>query len=134
MSVAREEAERRGHSARVSFLQGDFVDLADTIAGADVVTLDRVICCYPDMSRLVNLSSAKAARLYGAVYPRRVPWMAFALAGINLLMRLKKSAFRVFLHDPLDIDAVLRRNGFARRSLQRTIAWEVALYERHPAP
>src|SRR5687768_1892459 len=48
IDVAREEAMRRGLD-RVQFVAGDFVQLAPTIDDADVVTLDRVICCYPDM-------------------------------------------------------------------------------------
>ncbi len=42
---------------------GDFVEVAGSIQPADIVTLDRVICCYPDVERLVGLSSQRATRL-----------------------------------------------------------------------
>src|SRR5262245_33303610 len=45
LTAAREETERRGHASRVEFVHGDFVAIADTVPPADVVTLDRVICC-----------------------------------------------------------------------------------------
>src|SRR5438067_9283226 len=51
--TARAEAERRGTAERTTSLLGDFVALAPEIAPADVVTLDRVICCYADMESLV---------------------------------------------------------------------------------
>ena len=130
LTVAREETERRGHGSQVEFVYGDFVAVADRIPAADLVTLDRVICCYDDMERLVGLSAAKATRLYGAVYPRMRGWMRLAIAAINLVQRLKRSTFRVFLHDPAAIDAVLRASGLERRSTQRTLGWEVAVYQR----
>jgi hypothetical protein len=54
----------------MSFQYGDFVALAPALSAADVVTLDRVICCYDDMPALVGRSAALAERLYGVVYPR----------------------------------------------------------------
>jgi magnesium-protoporphyrin O-methyltransferase len=133
IDVARAEAGRRAHGDRVRFVQGDFVRLADRVADADVVTLDRVICCYPDMPLLVGRSAAKARRLYGAVYPRGAWWMRVGLSAVNAIMRLRRSPFRVYLHAPLSIDGVLRERGFERWSVQRTVAWEVAVYVRREA-
>ena len=133
LTVAREEAERRGHADRVEFVRGDFVDLAATRSEADVVTLDRVICCYPDMERLVALSAAKARRLLGAVYPREAWWMHLAVTAVNAVSRVRRSAFRTFVHRPAAIDAVLRAHGLERRSFHRTLAWEVAVYGRRAA-
>lgn len=130
LMVAREETERRGHADRVEFLRGDFVDVADRIAPADVVTLDRVICCYHDMPRLVRRSAEHVRRLFGAVYPRETLWMRLGIAVINVIMRVKRSPFRSFLHDPMKIDAVLRETGLERRSMRRTLGWEVVVYER----
>ncbi|UCC73007.1 MAG: methyltransferase domain-containing protein [Gemmatimonadota bacterium] len=45
LAAARGEAERRGHAERVDLVLGDFVELAGAIEPADMVTLDRVICC-----------------------------------------------------------------------------------------
>jgi magnesium-protoporphyrin O-methyltransferase len=130
LAAAKEETERRGHSARVEFVFGDFTALADTIPPADIVTLDRVICCFDDMHGLVQRSARKAGRLYGAVYPRQNGWMRIGIAGINLLQRIKRTTFRVFLHDPAVIDAELRAAGLERRSRQQTLGWEVVVYAR----
>lgn len=130
LAAAKEETERRGHSARVEFVFGDFTALADTIPSADIVTLDRVICCFDDMHGLVQRSARKAGRLYGAVYPRQNGWMRIGIAGINLFQRLKRTTFRVFLHDPAAIDAELRAAGLQRTSQRRTLGWEVVVYAR----
>ena len=130
LTAAREETERRGHNGLVEFMRGDFVDIADQVAPADVVTLDRVICCYHDMPRLVRLSAGHARRLYGAVYPRGTVWMRAGIAAINLLMRIKRSPFRTFQHNPVEIDAVLRAAGLQRRHIRRSFGWEIVVYER----
>src|SRR3990170_69781 len=76
LAAQRAEAERLGYAPRASYLSGDFVTLADHIPDSDIVTLDRVICCYPDMRSLVSLSAARARRLCGIVYPRGTWWNA----------------------------------------------------------
>ena len=63
LAVAESEARDRGFGDRTSYRHGDFVDLADEIEPADVVTLDRVICCYPDVRSLVSSSARHAMRL-----------------------------------------------------------------------
>src|SRR6185503_20728089 len=68
--AARAEAGRRGTLDRVEYVEGDFVAMADGVGPADIVTLDRVVCCYPDMEALVGRSADRARRLYGLVYPR----------------------------------------------------------------
>lgn len=133
LAAAKEETERRGHSSRVEFMFGDFVALADTIPSADVVTLDRVICCFDDMPALVQRSARKAGRFYGAVYPRKNSWMRIGIAGVNLLQRIKRTTFRVFLHDPDAIDATLRDAGLERCAMRRTLGWEVVVYVRASA-
>jgi len=130
LAAAREETERRGHGGRVEFLHGNFVDMAPGIPPADIVTLDRVICCYDDMPGLVSRSVQKATRWYGAVYPRDVAWMRIAIAGLNVFERVKRSTFRVFLHDPQAIDAELRAAGLTRLSVRETLGWQVVVYRR----
>jgi len=130
IEAARDEAARRGHADRVHFMHGDFVELSPDVPDADVVTLDRVICCYPDMNALVGRAADKARRLLGAVYPPGVWWMRLGVRAINVLMRVRRSAFRVFVHSPAAIEAILRLHGFERIESRRTLVWEIALYER----
>jgi hypothetical protein len=53
-----------------------------------------------------------------------------AIAAINLLQRLRRSTFRVFLHDPAAIDTELRAAGLEQRSRRQTLGWEVVVYAR----
>jgi 2-polyprenyl-3-methyl-5-hydroxy-6-metoxy-1,4-benzoquinol methylase len=128
--AAEEEAARRGHAERVSFVHGDFVAIASEITPADVVTLDRVICCYPDMERLVAASASRARHLYGAVFPRESRLLKVAFTVGNLLRRLRGSAFRTYLHSTRAIDSAVQREGLRPRSVRDTTLWRVAVYAR----
>jgi Methyltransferase domain len=129
--AAASEAERRGHADRASQRHGDFVALAHEIEPADVVTLDRVICCYPDMPSLVGRSADRARRLYGLVYPRDTWWVALAIRAANAAMRLTGRAFRAHLHRSRAIDAVAREHGLELKLARHAgPVWQVALYER----
>jgi magnesium-protoporphyrin O-methyltransferase len=111
LQAARQEAERRGHADRVTYHQGDFVELASRLPQADIVTLEKVICCYPDMRALVGLSSARAGKLYGVVFPRDTWWMKLGGRVANLFLRLQRSAFRLFVHPTEAIEIAGRSSG-----------------------
>ena len=129
LQAAAEEAIRRGLEGRIDQHHGDFVALADQVPAADVVTLDRVICCYPDGKALVTASAAHARRLYGLIYPRRTWWLRPAFFLGNLLLRLRGSSFRIFLHAPEVVEGPLEHFDFTRRFSRRSGIWQVALYE-----
>jgi magnesium-protoporphyrin O-methyltransferase len=57
IEAAQREARDQGLQDRIQFHHGDFVELADKVPPADIVTLDRSLCCYPDMPALVGLSA-----------------------------------------------------------------------------
>ncbi len=130
LGASQEEAARRGHRERVQYVHGDFVEVADGIAAADIVTLDRVVCCYPDMPALVGASSARARQLYGLVYPRDGWWMRLAGKVFNLYFRVQRNPFRIFVHSSAAVDAVVRANGLREIYRERRGLWQVALYTR----
>ena len=130
LAAARSEAHRRGFLDRVTYHQGNFVDLVSEIEPADIVTLDRVICCYPDMEDLVGKSAARAGKLYGLVYPRDTWWIRIGLAVGNFFFKLRRSAYRGFIHPTREVEAILHSSGLRRRFYRRTLLWQVAVYAR----
>jgi 2-polyprenyl-3-methyl-5-hydroxy-6-metoxy-1,4-benzoquinol methylase len=130
IAASEEEAIRRGRRDRLEYHHGDFIDLASRLAPADIVTLDRVICCYPDVERLVADSASKARHLYGLVFPRE-RWLTRAGVLIaNLWFRARGSAFRVYLHPAEVVESVIHRCGFRRTSLTHSVLWQVSTYVR----
>jgi magnesium-protoporphyrin O-methyltransferase len=130
LTVAEGEAARRGNADRATFALGDFVDVAPTVGDADLVTLDRVICCYGDMESLVAASSRKARRLYGIVVPRDRWWVRAGEQLGNLIRRLRRDPFRSFVHPVDAIDAAVRRQGFVPVSSAHTFVWQILVYAR----
>lgn len=130
LQAARQEAERQGHAQRITYQHGNFVDLAPQLPPADLVTLDKVICCYPDMRGLVGLSSARARKLYGVVFPRDTWWIRLGFRVGNFLLWLQRSPFRIFVHPTQAVEAVVRANGLERRFYRKTFVWQVIVYAR----
>ena len=130
VAAARGEAVSRGFGDRVSGRVGDFVALAGEIAPADVVTLDKVVCCYADMPALLGRAAERARRIVGLVYPRETWWNRVASCGFAAWGRLTGDPTRWRLHRTADIDSVLRSAGFERHDVTREFIWHVALYRR----
>jgi hypothetical protein len=130
VEIARQEASRRGFGDRASGRVADFVAVADDIAPADVVTLDKVVCCYRDMPALLTRASKHARRTVGLVYPRETWWNRLAsrlFAGWGWLTR---DATRWHIHPTAEIDALFSRAGFERHEVRRELIWHIAVYRR----
>ena len=132
-AAGAEEARRRGWADRIDRVHGDFVAVADQVPTADIVTLDRVLCCYPDVEGLVHASAAHARRLYGVVYPRDSWWLRPAFAAANFFLRLRGSSFRIFLHPTEVVEAFLARDGLDRVFHRMVGMWQVVLFARRAA-
>jgi hypothetical protein len=131
LRTAQSESERQGNADATTFRHGNFVDMAAEIEPADIVTLDRVICCYPDMEALVRLSSERARRFYAVVFPRD-GWLIQAGAWVgNVFLRLSGSPFQTFVHPTSEVEAIVRANGFQRRYYHVSgLIWQVIVYAR----
>ncbi len=130
LQTDRQEAERQGHAARITYHHGDFVELAPQLPQADIVTLDRTICCYPDMRALVGLSAARAGKLYCVVFPRDTWWMKAGSRLVNFFLGLRRNAFRMFIHSTAEVEAVLYANGLKQRYYRKMFIWQVMVYAR----
>ena len=131
LDAAREESNRRCHGDRVTYRHGDFVELAESVAPADIVTLDRVINIYPDWERLAGLAAARAQRMYGLVYPRDTRMVRLVILAMNLLLRLLRKPVRAAIRPADAIERIARENGLSPH-LTRNVgpAWQIALFRR----
>ena len=130
VEAANTLAEKLGFQDAVEYHEGDFVELDEGIPPADIVLLDRVVCCYPDMEALVTASARHAQRLYALTYPRRTWWMRVAGFMINLGLTVVRRPFRFFLHHPSQIKATLALAGFTPVHRATSGGWEIAAYQR----
>jgi len=132
LEVARQVVEPRYKSGSAGFVLGDFALLAETLPDADLVILDRVVCCYPDANALLQAAAAKTRQLLAFTYPRD-RWDVRAVVGLqNLWRRLKGSAFKVFVHPAKEMCASVERNGLVRVARRGTFVWVVDVYRAAP--
>src|SRR5262245_28013827 len=74
LEVLRQAATERGYETRQTRIEGDFTEVVDRVEPATVVTLDKVICCYPDMVTLVRPPPARPPSSTGMSAPPTPPW------------------------------------------------------------
>ena len=134
LEAAGQVAAQAGLEKRISLVHGDFVSLTEQIPPADIVTLDRVVCCYDDARALVSLSAAKARKLYGLVYPRDAWWVKLPLYFENLGYRRRGSSFRVFVHPTRLVDSLVRAAGLEQIHHQKTFSWQIVVYHKVADP
>ena len=130
LKEAKEESARLGNSERVKFIHADFTEVASDLPPADIVTLDRVVCCYPDYRGLLKAAANRSQRALAMTYPRETWYMRIGLQVINFFQRLMRNPFRVFLHPVAEMESLLQREGFVKTSMRRVSVWEMALYQR----
>jgi magnesium-protoporphyrin O-methyltransferase len=130
VATAAELFAEAGFEGRYHRISGDFVEVGGEIAPADVVYLNRVVCCYPDMPALVDAATGHTEGRIAISYPRRSWWVRLSFGLTNLLLRLQRIDFRVFVHDPRAIASRMSEAGLTRVSGARTMMWHWSVWER----
>ena len=133
LQAAAEEAGRRGHTGRVEFINAEVRQAADSLPVVDVVTMDRVVCCEPEYEDLLQIALGKARRLFAYSYPR-ARWGIRAVTTLqNAVRELRGSQFRVFVHSPDRMEALVRAAGFDRIFQAQSAVWYTGVYARAAA-
>ena len=130
LAAATEEAIRRGRVGNVQFVHGDFLDVAPRIPQATVVTLDRVVCCYPLYEPLLEESLRHAERCFAISYPRDVWYVQAAITLENAVRRIRGNPFRAFVHPAERMRRVIEGAGLRLASRRQTWQWSADVYLR----
>jgi len=135
LSPAYEEEAARlirqaGVEGRVDRRRDDIAVHPDAVEPADVVLLNRVVCCYPDYERLLGAAAEHANRLVVFSHPPRNRISRSIIAVQNLALRLLRREFRVFAHAPPAMRAVVEQRGLRHTFTHRGLPWQVAGFER----
>jgi 2-polyprenyl-3-methyl-5-hydroxy-6-metoxy-1,4-benzoquinol methylase len=130
LAQARVLANEAGVGERLQLTQGDFTEVAADLPIVDVVVLDRVVCCYPDWRMLLERAAAQTRSVMVLSYPRATWYNRIWIALANLAMRVLRRAFRMHLHPPVAMQALLRSRGFQPRVIGHRLAWELLVATR----
>jgi hypothetical protein len=127
---ARSEAERRGVASKLQCVTGDVVHLDGGVEPADVVTMHRVVCCYPDWTALLRKATSLSRRVLAFSYPRDRWYVRLWLRLENSRRRLIGHPFRSFVHPAAAMNDHIEAAGFERVSRRETPVWSVNVYTR----
>jgi hypothetical protein len=106
----------RRTDGRASPLHGGFVDLADLVGPAEIVTLDGVINVYPGWERLAGLAAGRANRCSASSYPRATRVVRLIIVAMNLVLRLQTRPVRAFFRSGDAIERIAAENGLTLTS------------------
>ncbi len=127
---AREIAADRELGDRVEYINGDFVELAESVPPADVTLLDKVVCCYENVEDLVRLSTEHTRRIYAVSRPRDIWFMRWVFRSQSWIMKTLRFAFYPCWHNWNEVHARILAAGFAPVFQEHTTLWDVAVYRR----
>jgi SAM-dependent methyltransferase len=130
LDTASEEAARRRRSEVITFCHGDFAGVGPDLPAAEVVTLDRVVCCYPDYKSLLAEALRHARNGLALSYPRDRWFVRLGVRIENALRALGSTTFRTFVHPVEDMQRSIREAGFELVSRSQTAAWAADTYVR----
>ena len=128
--VAQKLAAEEGVEDRITRRLGDFVELQQELEPADIVVMNKVVCCYPWMERMMEAAVSKTGRYLALVFPREKWWVKLGLALENGLMALRKCDYRAFVHPVTDIESVATNAGFVVRHADNNLIWQALVFER----
>ncbi len=129
--VADEMIRERGLADRVERRLGDFVREAGTIQSADVVIMNRVLCCYPDLEALVGAAADHARHYMVMTFPVDRWWIRCGIAAANTFLAIRGSTFRGYAHATNAVIAMAESRGALRLSEHRRgLIWQLVALER----
>lgn len=122
----------RGLEERVERTTADFTAAAAaaSVEAADVVVMHRVVCCYPDVDRLVGAAAAHTRHRLVLSFPSDNPLSRVVARLINVTCVVRRLDFRVYIHPRAAILAAARREGLAPAEQGRSGIWRYAALER----
>lgn len=131
IEMAEQFAKENNWQQKTTFIEGDFNDHASGLSSFDFVTLDRVVCCYPDYQVILKNAIKLSNEYLALTYPMS-NWFSRMFNKIGRLYFLfKKSAFKTYIHPSREIEQLFLDHGFI--SVHRSIKfpWNIQVYKRN---
>jgi magnesium-protoporphyrin O-methyltransferase len=127
---ARELAREKDLENRTTFRVADVLEEPESVDPADVVVMNRVVCCSPDGVELAAAAARLTRRTLVLSFPRDVFWMRAGFRLLNGLLFLGRRSFRVFLHSREALLAAAQAEGLGLVESASHGAWEYAALRR----
>ena len=129
-AAASELIREAGFDDRVERRVMDFAEDGRQVDPADIVVMNRVICCYPDMAKLAGMAADHARKVLVMTFPRETWWIRLAVSSANLMFRVMRREFQIFVHPPSRIVATGEQHGLRKIADRPGFFWQMVALER----
>lgn len=130
LRFAAQNAAKLNLSQQVRYVQRDFAQTAGEFAPAGLVTLDRVICCYPYLEQLLSAAAVRAEQYLALTFPIEGWWLKAPYWLIDSLFTLFRSQYHFFLHPRSQVIAIAGAAGLQPIHHERVGFWQLLLLAR----
>jgi 2-polyprenyl-3-methyl-5-hydroxy-6-metoxy-1,4-benzoquinol methylase len=127
---ASELLREAGFEDRVERRVMDFVESGADVGAADIVIMNRVICCYPDVPRLAGQAADHTKGLLVMSFPKERWWTRAVVWMANFGMAVTRREFRIFLHPVAQILATTESHGLKRSVNRPGLFWQISAMRR----
>lgn len=130
LALANEHANQQGWADKATFKMGDIVDVEGDLQAADVVTLDKVVCCYPNYEEIIEVSCNKSKEIVALTYPMD-GFVASTLRNLgSFFIKLTGNPYRPYVHSVTKIRDQFKRWQFECVASEFSFPWYVETYRR----
>lgn len=131
LAAANILASEMGLAEKVRFHCGDFAEMDGRLSAADIVVMDKVLCCYAEPLRLLEKSAMHTNSLLALSYPRK-SLLAKVVFGVpSKLGEMLRWSFRPFYHDPELVERTITTDGFREAFSATTPIWQIRIYQKN---
>ncbi len=118
-----------GLEDRVEFREGDAIRVAAEIGTADIVVMNRVVCCFAGGNELMDAAIAGTTRLLAVSFPTIHPASRIVFGVDNWWRARRGSEFRTFVHSRSTF-ARPEAAGLVRVHHRNRPIWSMRIWER----
>jgi Methyltransferase domain len=127
---AAELLREAGFEDRVERRVMDFVDAGPDIGPADIVVMNRVICCYPDLPALAGAAASRTRGLLVMTFPKERWWTRVIVWMANVGIAITRREFRVFVHPTAQVLATGKQHGLELSLNRPGVFWQLTAMRR----
>jgi magnesium-protoporphyrin O-methyltransferase len=130
LKQAEEHAIRYGYGDKTQFVFGDFAETGGQLGQASIITLDKVVCCYPDYVQILQAACEKSSEIISLSYPMDGILSRLVASVGSISARWKTKTFRPYIHPVAKIRETLVKEGFHRATHSLSFPWHIETYRK----
>jgi len=131
LKKAETHAHDNGWQDKTSFLMGDCTDLYQNVEDPHIITMDKVVCCYPNFKEILSATCEKSKEIVSLSYPMDgIISQALRKIG-DLYFMIKKNPYRPYVHSVKEIREIFASKGYQRVAHDLSFPWHVETYARN---